>query len=104
MNRYGGKCLPINTVHDACYFDTHKDVVYQAAYEVEAIMESIPEMLNALWPAYQCEVPFPVAGGFGKNMAEEHHVYDKDSKDLFKQQKANFKKEFLAKKGIAVQF
>lgn len=103
---YGGKCLPINTVHDACYFDAHKDVVYQAAYEVEAIMECIPEMLNHLWPAYNCEVPFPVAGGFGKNMAEEHAVYEKtkEAKAEFALKKATFKGEFLGKKGIAVQF
>lgn len=101
---YGGKCLPINTVHDATYFDSHKDVVYQAAYEIEAIMECIPEMLNFMWPAFNCEVPFPVAGGFGSNMAEEHPVYDKESKQLFKDQKANFKREFLARKNLSVLF
>lgn len=101
---YGGKCLPINTVHDACYFDTHKDVLVQAAYEVEAIMESIPEMLNHMWPAYNCEVPFPVAGGAGPNMAVEHHVYTKEGKDEFKAKKAAFKREFLARRNIEVQF
>lgn len=101
---YGGKCLPINTVHDACYFDTHKDVLVQAAYEVEAIMESIPEMLNNMWPDYNCEVPFPVAGGSGPNMAVENHVYSKEQKEEFKAKKAAFKREFLARRNIAVQF
>ncbi|AZF88083.1 DNA polymerase [Pectobacterium phage Arno160] len=101
---YGGKCLPINTVHDACYFDTHKDVKYQAAYEIEAIMECIPEYLNYMWPAYNCEVPFPVAGGSGPNMAEEHHVYTKDGKAEFMSKKSEFKAAFLKSKNIPLIF
>ncbi|APU00359.1 hypothetical protein fHeYen301_26 [Yersinia phage fHe-Yen3-01] len=103
---YGGKCLPINTVHDAVYMDCHKDVVYQAAYEVEAIMECIPEMLNSMWPAFNCEVPFPVAGGYGPSMAVEEDVYEDtpEAKDAFKAAKAKFKKEFLAKRKLEVMF
>lgn len=103
---YGGKCLPINTVHDATYFDTHKDVVYQAAYEIEAIMECIPEMLNHMWPEYQVEVPFPVAGGFGPNMATEEDVYadTPEAKAEFKAKKAEFKKAFLAKRKLTPLF
>ncbi|CUH74595.1 DNA polymerase [Cronobacter phage Dev-CD-23823] len=101
---YGGKCLPINTVHDACYFDCHKDVVRRAAMEVEAIMSSIPEVLNAFWPAYNCEVPFPVAGGFGKNMAEEHPVFKKDEKEQYIAERTEFKRAFLASKGIDLMF
>lgn len=104
---YGGKCLPINTVHDATYFDTHKDVVYKAAYEIEALMECIPEMLNSLWPEYNCEVPFPVAGGFGPNMAVEQAVYDKKeegAKEAFLAKKAEFKAAYLAKRKLKVLF
>lgn len=103
---YGGKCLPINTVHDAVYMDCHKDVKYQAALEIEAIMECIPEMINHMWPAFNCEVPFPVAGGFGSSMAEEVDVYDDtlEAKAEFKRAKAEFKKKFLATKGLEVQF
>ena len=99
---YGGKCLPINTVHDAAYFDTHKDVVVQAALEIECIMESIPEMLNKLWPAYNCEVPFLVSGGFGPNMAVEDKVYTDKTKWLA--DKKAWKKQYLAAKGIEAQF
>lgn len=103
---YGGKCLPINTVHDATYFDCHKDVVYQAAYEVEAIMECIPEMLNSMWPAFNCEVPFPVAGGYGPNMATENDVYadTPEAKAEFKAKKAEFKRSFLAKRNLTPLF
>lgn len=103
---YGGKCLPINTVHDAVYMDCHKDVKYQAALEIEAIMECIPEMINHMWPAFNCEVPFPVAGGFGSSMAEEVDVYEDtpEAKAEFKRAKAEFKKQFLAAKGLEVQF
>lgn len=103
---YGMKCLPINTVHDAVYMDSHKDVAYQAAYEVEAIMECIPEMINAMWPEFNCEVPFPVAGGFGSNMAVENKLHDgtDEGKAAFKAAKSKFKREFLASKGLEVQF
>lgn len=112
---YGMKALPINTVHDANYFDVHKDVVKQVACEVEVIMESIPEMLNHLWPAYNVEVPFPVAGGYGDSMAEENPVFSDKSKkedpDGFKADKAawvarknQFKTDYLAAKNIQVQF
>lgn len=103
---YGGKCLPINTVHDATYFDCHKDVVYQAAYEVEAIMECIPEMLNSMWPAFNVEVPFPVAGGYGPNMATENDVYADtlEAKAEFKAKKAEFKRAFLAKRNLTPLF
>lgn len=102
----GMKCLPVNTVHDANYFDCHKDVVYEAAYQVEAIMECIPEVINSIWPEFNCEVPFPVAGGFGKNMAEEHKVYEDtpEAKAEYLKHKADFKKEFLAKRGLEVMF
>lgn len=101
---YGNKALPINTVHDACYFDVSKDVVKQVAIEVEAIMECIPEMLNLLWPSYACEVPFPVAGGAGPNMAVEHHLYTKEGKADWLATKRAFKAEFLESKGTTIQF
>ena len=103
-NFYNGLCLPINTVHDAVYFDCHKDVVYQAAYEIEAILECIPEMLNKLWPAFEVSVPFPVAGGFGPNMAVERKVYTPEGKAEFMAKKSAFKKEFLAAKGLTPLF
>lgn len=102
----GMKCLPINTVHDANYFDAHKDVAYQAAYEVEAIMECIPEVVNSLWADYNIEVPFPVAGGYGPNMAVEEPVYEDtpEGKAEFLKRKAEFKKQYLAAKGLEVMF
>lgn len=112
---YGMKALPINTVHDANYFDVHKDVLQEVACEVEVIMESIPEMLNHLWPAYNVEVPFPVAGGWGPNMAEENPVFSDKSKkedpEGFKADKAAwvvrknaFKVSYLGAKNLTVTF
>lgn len=112
---YDGLALPINTVHDANYFDCHKSVVRKTALAVECIMESIPEVMNSYWPEFNCEVPFPVAGGAGESMAVEDCVYStynpKKEPELFaadelvwKQERKEFKRAFLAEKGLEVQF
>ncbi|QYW05842.1 DNA-directed DNA polymerase [Vibrio phage vB_VpaP_G1] len=112
---YNGLALPINTVHDANYFDCHKSVLRQTALAVECIMESIPEVMNSYWPEFNCEVPFPVAGGAGPSMAVEACVYSehnpktepelyKADKEKWMQERRDFKREFLAEKGIEVQF
>lgn len=107
----GGKALPINTVHDANYLDVHKSVLREAALATECIMESIPEVMNAFWPGYNCTVPFPVAGGAGPSMAVENCVFStyspKKEPDLYaadeaqwKAEKVAFKTQFLREKGI----
>lgn len=99
---YGNKALPINTVHDATYFDVDNSVLEQVSLETEEIMECIPEFLNAYWPAYNCEVPFPVAGGAGASMAEEEPVY-KD-KEEYLRRKREFKKQYLSNRGLKPLF
>lgn len=112
---YEWKALPINTVHDANYLDCHKSVVRQAAMVTECIMESIPEVMNSLWPAYNCTVPFPVAGGAGPSMAIEDCVFSehnpKTEAEAFAADKAKwmaerkaFKAEYLASKNLEVRF
>lgn len=112
---YNWKALPINTVHDANYFDTHKSVLREVARDVECIMESVPEMLNHMWPAYNCEVPFPVAGGAGDSMAEENCVFStahpkkeaekyKADEAAWMAERAEWKTNYLAAKGIKKVF
>ncbi|CCI88403.2 DNA polymerase I, phage-associated [Yersinia phage phiR8-01] len=100
---YNNRALPINTVHDANYFDVKKEVASDVALAVECIMESIPEVMNAFWPAYNCEVPFPVAGGAGPSMAVEKDVTG-CSKDEWKAKKIAWKTAYLAEKGIERKF
>ncbi|QOC54262.1 DNA polymerase family A [Aeromonas phage Atoyac10] len=103
MDFYDGLALPINTVHDANYFDVHSSKVTEVALHVECIMESIPEVMNSYWPAYNCEVPFPVAGGAGLCMAVEEDVTG-CSKEEWRARKVEWKTAYLAEKGIAFRF
>lgn len=65
----GNKVYAINTVHDALYFDVHKDVMPVFCEAVKQIMESIPQALGK-YPGYKFCVPFPVEVEYGKNMQD----------------------------------
>ena len=69
---YGGKVCIINTVHDALYFDVHKDVLDEVCAEVKRIMESLPEYFNKAH-GYDLNVPFPAAVEFGASMFQKLH-------------------------------
>lgn len=69
---FGGKVYAINTVHDAIYFDCHKDVLDVVAAGAKAIMESLPQYFNSRY-GYNMEVPFPAAVEFGSSMFEKRH-------------------------------
>lgn len=65
----------INQVHDALYFDVHKDVLDVLGAGVKQIMESLPQYFNAKH-GYDLQVPFPAAVEFGRSMHEKigwHH-------------------------------
>lgn len=61
----------INTVHDAFYFDCHKDVLDVVCAGAKQIMESLPQVMNAM--GYDLQVPFPAAVEFGRSMHEKWH-------------------------------
>lgn len=61
----------INTVHDAFYFDCHKDVLDVVCSGVKQIMESLPQVMNAM--GYDLGVPFPAAVEFGPCMNIKMH-------------------------------
>ena len=69
---FGGRVHMINTVHDAIYFDIHKDVMAEVCPQIQKIMESIPQALSK-YPGYHFPVPFPVSVEYGKNMQDMTH-------------------------------
>lgn len=68
----GGLVYIINTVHDAYYFDCHKDVLDVLCAKVKEIMESLPDYFNEKF-GYTLHVPFPAAVEFGRTMHEKIH-------------------------------
>jgi hypothetical protein len=68
----GGMVYIINTVHDAYYFDCHKDVLDALCAKVKEIMESLPQYFNEKF-GYDLHVPFPAAVEFGRSMHEKIH-------------------------------
>lgn len=58
-DRFGGKVLLVNTVHDCILLDGDKDLIPTVARQVQKIMESVPEVFNTAFPALQIDVPFP---------------------------------------------
>lgn len=69
---FGGKVYAINTVHDAIYFDCHRDVLDVVAAGAKAIMEYLPTHFNSQY-GYDMQVPFPAAVEFGSSMHEKRH-------------------------------
>lgn len=67
-----GKVCIINTVHDALYFDCHKDVLDIVCQKVQEIMESLPTYFNETH-GYDLQVPFPAAVEFGASMFQKLH-------------------------------
>lgn len=70
---FDGKVLLINQVHDALYFDCHKDVLQEVASTVKHIMESLPEFYKQY--GYDLGVPFPAAVEAGPSMFEKEEVH-----------------------------
>ncbi len=68
----GGLVYIINTVHDAYYFDCHKDVLDILCAKIKEIMESLPQYFNEKF-GYDLHVPFPAAVEFGRTMHEKIH-------------------------------
>lgn len=58
-DRFGGKVLLVNTVHDCILLDGDKDIIPTVAKQVQKIMESVPEVFNTAFPELQIDVPFP---------------------------------------------
>ena len=77
---FGGKVLPINTVHDAIYLDCATEALaIEAGTLVREIMEGTPKWLAEKIPALKDwayhTTPFPAVAEYGSSMAEKIHLH-----------------------------
>lgn len=73
-NRFDGKVLLVNTVHDCVLLDGHKDVLPTVAKEVQRILEQVPEVFNELYPSLDITVPFPCETEVGNDLFDMHVI------------------------------
>lgn len=71
-NFFEGRMFPINTVHDALYFDCHRSILEGVAPIIKQIMESVPTYFAQL--GYDLRVPFPVEVEAGPSMLIKEKV------------------------------
>lgn len=76
-NFFDGKVFMINQVHDALYFDCHRDVLHEVARTVKYIMQQIPEYFKQY--GYDLRVPFPAEVEFGVSMFHKEKFHDSAS-------------------------
>lgn len=69
---FDGKAFMVNTVHDCCIFDMHKDVVDDVISKAKQIMESVPQLLKHFFDI-DCPVKFPTDAEVGPNLLDLHH-------------------------------
>lgn len=76
---FGGRVLPINTVHDAIYLDcATEELAIMAGRKVREIMAETPKLLSEFIPELKeynyHTTPFPAAAEQGQNMGNKHHI------------------------------
>lgn len=76
---FGGKVLPINTVHDAIYLDcATEELAIEAGRLVRDIMEATPKWMTERIPVLKDwnyhTTPFPAAAEQGASMAIKNHI------------------------------
>lgn len=68
------KIFMINNVHDALYFDVHKDYLKEVAAAAKAIMEDAPIYMSRELGYNISHVPFPAAAEAGPSMFDKEKV------------------------------
>lgn len=67
-DRFNGDILLVNTVHDCVWLDGKGDKFEAVTREVQAILESVPEVFNKAFPELNITVPFPCESEIGSDM------------------------------------
>lgn len=70
-DNFGGRCVLVNTVHDACYFDTAPEVREEAAALLHACMTAASQFME-FWFKWELPLPVPSDTVLGQNMGEEN--------------------------------
>lgn len=70
-DNFDGRCVLVNTVHDACYFDTAPEVREEAAALLHACMTAASQFME-FWFKWELPLPVPSDTVLGKNMGEEN--------------------------------
>jgi DNA polymerase I-like protein with 3'-5' exonuclease and polymerase domains len=71
-DRYEGKALLVNTVHDCVWFDYEREVRERVLNDAIRIMQGIPTFLKSIFNI-DCGVVFRVEAEYGDNMLNLHH-------------------------------
>jgi len=74
-DRFNGDVLLVNTVHDCVWLDGKAEIIERVAKEVKAIMETIPELYNGIFPELDVNVPFPTELEIGTNLFNKAVVH-----------------------------
>jgi len=73
-DRYNGRALLVNTVHDCVWFDYCTEVRDQVMNDAVRIMQAIPQFLQSTFNI-DCGVIFRVDAEYGPNMLDLHHYH-----------------------------
>ncbi len=76
QDRYGGRVLLVNTVHDCVWLDGEEELTKEVALKTQEILESVPEVFNGAYPdTLNITVPFPCETEIGDNMFDMKVVH-----------------------------
>lgn len=64
------KIVMCNTVHDSFIFDVHPDCDIEHLRNIRDILQSVPDIVNKLWPAVNLDLPLTVGVEMGDNWAD----------------------------------
>lgn len=92
---FGGKALLVNTVHDALYADSHKEVCREAGALIHASMQAASDYMEYHFDTI-VEVPVPAETTHGDTMASEGNYEDYASFDALAQTfRTQLRKDFM---------
>ena len=73
-DNFNGDILLVNTVHDCVLLDGHGPQFEKVVKDVQAILESVPQVFNHLYPKLKVEVPFPCESEVGPSLFDMHTI------------------------------